>query len=122
MNFDRQDGKPDEGPTLEIFSSPSGGCFIGIKDEMGVWPFRSEMFDSAVEAEQRLAELNAPLPYESLCPDCQAGYTEQAFLKLGVISGLWACPCSPNSLLFPPSQSLEESIKAIHDFMTSRDG
>ena len=117
MSSNGQDGKPDEKPTLEIISHTNGGCFIGIRDENGVWPFQSEIFDTREEAEQKLSELNAPLLYEALCPDCQAGYTEQAFLKLDVVSGLWACPCSQNSLLFPRSQTVEEAVRQIQKVM-----
>ena len=120
MQTNGQDGKPDEKRTLEIIAHRNGGCFIGIIDETGVWPFQSEIFDTIQEAERRLSELNAPLPYEALCQDCKAGYTEQEFSKLDAVSGLWACPCSKNSLLFPSSQTVEESVKKIQEFMKQR--
>ena len=122
MKTNGQDGKPDEKPTLEIISHRNGGYFIGIRDENGVWPFQSEVFDTREEAEKKLSELNAPLPYEALCPECKAGYSEQEFLKLDSVSGLWACPCSQNSLLFPRSQTVEESVKEIQEFMKQRGG
>ena len=119
MKTNGQDEKPDEKPTLEIFSHRNGGCFVGIRDKNGVWPFQSEIFDIREEAEKSLSELNAPLQYDALCPECKAGYTEQEFLKLDIVSGLWACPCSPNSLLFPRSQTVEESVKEIQEFRSS---
>ncbi len=120
MRTDEPDSKPDENPTLEIILHDSGGYFIGIRDEDGTWPFQSDFFDSREKAEALLSELNAPWPYEALCPGCKAGYTEQQYSELGVVSGLWACPCSQNSLLFPRSKTVEESVKAIQEFMAQR--
>lgn len=120
MNTNGQDEKPEEEPTLEIISHNDGGYFVGVRDEIGVWPFQSEVFHSREEAEKELSELNAPLPYEALCPECKAGIAEQEFLDSGVVSGLWACPCSENSLLFPRSRTVEESVKEIQGFMKQR--
>ncbi len=120
MRTDEPDSKPDENPTLEIILHDSGGYFIGIRDEDGTWPFQSDVVGSWEEAETLLLELNAPLPYEALCQSCKAGYTEQQFSELGVASGLWACPCSQNSLLFPRPKTVEESVQAIQEYMAQR--
>lgn len=120
MKTNGPESKPDETPKLEIILHSSGGYFIGIRDENGTWPFQSDVFDSREEAETMLSELNAPLPYETLCPGCKAGFTEQQFSELGAASGLWACPCSQNSLLFPSSKTVEESVKQIQEFMAQR--
>lgn len=120
MTTNGQDEIPAEKPKLEIIAYRNGGCIIGVNDEDGAWPFQSEIFDSWEEAERRLSQLNTPLPYEALCTDCKAGYTEQDFMRLEAVSGLWACPCSKNSLLFPSSQTVEESIKKIQEFMQQR--
>ena len=120
MRTNGPDSKSDESPTLEIISHDSGGYFIRIRDEDGAWPFQSDVFDCKERAEAMLSELNAPLPYETLCSGCKAGYTEQQFAELGVVSGLWACPCSENSLLFPRSKTVEESVQAIQEFMAAR--
>ncbi len=120
MNTTRPDGTSDEAPRLEIMKHGSGGYFIGVRDESGTWPFQSDVFDCKERAEAMLSELNAPLPYETLCSGCKAGYTEQQFAELGVVSRLWACPCSENSLLFPRSKTVEESVQAIQEFMAQR--
>ena len=120
VNTNGQDEKPEQEPTLEIISHNDGGYFVGVRDEHGLWPFQSEVFHSTEEAERELAELSGPLPYEALCAECKAGIAEQEFLDSGVISGLWACPCSGNSLLFPRSQTVEESVKRIQVFMKRR--
>ena len=73
MRTNGPDSKPDETPTLEIISHDSGGYFIGIRDEIGIWPFQSEVFHSRETAETMLSELNASLPYEALCSGCKAG-------------------------------------------------
>ncbi len=120
MTTNGHDGKPDEGHTLQIISHSNGGYFVGVRDEIGVWPFRSDPFHTWEEAEEELSELSAPLTYEALCAECKAGFTEQEFLKADIVSGLWACPCSGNSLLFPHSQTVEESVRQIQEFMKQR--
>ena len=121
MESTHQDKKSDDKPTLEIISHGNGGYFVGVQDEQGVWPFQSEVFHTREEAEKELSELSPPLPYEALCEDCKTGFSQQEFLKADIASGLWACPCSEKSLLFPRSQSLEESIRRIQEFTKQRE-
>jgi hypothetical protein len=120
MNSNGLDERPEEEPKLEIISHNDGGYFVGVRDENGVWPFQSEVFHSREEADKKLSELNAPLPYEALCEECKTGIAEQEFLDSRVVSGLWACPCSENSLLFPRSQTVEESVMEIQEFVKQR--
>ncbi len=120
MEDSRQDEKSEEGPTLQVVSARDGGFLVGVADENGRWPFQSETFETRDAAEKKLAELNAPLPYEVLCDDCRAGVTRQEFLQMAPVAGLWACPCSPNSLLFPRSRTVEESVRRIQEFVAQR--